>query len=211
MCSRSPKREACGRSTTPTTGTPTRSITRAGRATARSSETARRPRARAATISTRSSGTRATATRSTTARASPTGGAMGTRAGSPPWARGSSRSEQRRRTDELGRRLSRPGRQLFDVWHVRYPRRRQHCRPGEPERKHDGLLAYAGSPAGSHASTTFGPIGHRLEHLTIQGNAIHDTAAGAGNGSGIEIRSSVGTRRRERQHAHAQQDAAARR
>jgi hypothetical protein len=42
---------------------------------------------------------------------------------------------------------------------------------------HDGLLAYADSPAGSHASTTFGTIGHRLERLTIQGNAIHDTAA----------------------------------
>jgi hypothetical protein len=58
---------------------------------------------------------------------------------------------------------------------------------------HDGLLAYADSPAGAHASTTFGTIGHRLERLTIQGNAIHDTTAGAGNGSGIEIRSSVDT------------------
>ena len=55
------------------------------------------------------------------------------------------------------------------------------------------MLAYADSPAGSHASTTFGTIGHRLERLTIQGNAIHDTAAGGGNGSGIEIRSSVDT------------------
>jgi hypothetical protein len=58
---------------------------------------------------------------------------------------------------------------------------------------HDGLLAYADSPGGSHASTTFGTLGHRLERLTIQGNAIHDTAAGVGNGFGIEIRSSADT------------------
>jgi hypothetical protein len=58
---------------------------------------------------------------------------------------------------------------------------------------HDGLLAFSDSPASSNASTTFGTIPHRLERITIQGNAISNTAAGIGNGFGIEIRSSVDT------------------
>jgi hypothetical protein len=58
---------------------------------------------------------------------------------------------------------------------------------------HDGLLAYADSPADSDPSTTFGTIPHQVQRLTIQGNAISDTAAGVGNGHGIEIRSSADT------------------
>jgi hypothetical protein len=58
---------------------------------------------------------------------------------------------------------------------------------------HDGLLAYSDSPASSNASTTFGTVPHRIERLTIQGNAISDTAPAIGNGFGIEIRSSVDT------------------
>ncbi len=56
---------------------------------------------------------------------------------------------------------------------------------------HDGLLAYADSPTGSHASATFGTVSHRVENLIIQSNDIVDTAAGVGNGFGIEIRASV--------------------
>jgi hypothetical protein len=58
---------------------------------------------------------------------------------------------------------------------------------------HDGLLAFSDSPTGSNLSTTFGTIPHELQRLTIQGNAISDTAAGMGHGYGIEIRSSVDT------------------
>lgn len=58
---------------------------------------------------------------------------------------------------------------------------------------HDGLLAYADSPAGSDPSTTFGTVPHQIQRLTIQDNSISDTAAGVGNGHGIEIRSSVDT------------------
>lgn len=56
---------------------------------------------------------------------------------------------------------------------------------------HDGLLAYADSPDASDPSTTFGPVPHVVRALTVQGNAISDTAPGIGNGFGIEIRASA--------------------
>jgi hypothetical protein len=58
---------------------------------------------------------------------------------------------------------------------------------------HDGLLAYADDPAGSHASATFGSLSSKVVRLTIHGNALSDTAAGVGNGFGVEIRASVDT------------------
>ncbi|HKP63661.1 MAG TPA: right-handed parallel beta-helix repeat-containing protein [Polyangiales bacterium] len=56
---------------------------------------------------------------------------------------------------------------------------------------HDGLLAYADSPAQSHASKSFGMLSNRVRRLTITGNTISDTAPGIGNGHGVEIRPSV--------------------
>ncbi len=58
---------------------------------------------------------------------------------------------------------------------------------------HDGLLAYADAPSGSHASATLGTLSNRVQRITVTGNALSNTAAGMGNGFGIEIRSSVDT------------------
>jgi hypothetical protein len=54
---------------------------------------------------------------------------------------------------------------------------------------HDGLLAYASSPATTKPTATFGSLPNAIRDLTLQDNTFTDTAAGIGNGYGIEVRS----------------------
>jgi hypothetical protein len=56
---------------------------------------------------------------------------------------------------------------------------------------HDGLLAYASSPADTDPSITFGDIVHRVSRISIRDNTIASTAPGIGNGFGVELRASV--------------------